>query len=140
MWILLATITILGALFLLGRHKQEKIQDARILEHTIRVNHRILSAELEELEALAEKSNKHQVTTSTVREADLAEARSLLTAARKSRDTISAYFACRQNSEGDYKKTKPGDLSSLLTMVFAAMDKTCRARHLLGAVRPFEGL
>lgn len=124
MWWIFATALLLLVLLAGRKQKQENNPDAQELEHTIRVNVRILSGELDELETLAEKSTKTEAVQ---------EAQALLTSARQAASYATQCLAQRESSNTESDENEP--LGKLLSIVFRAMDKSCRARHLLGAVR-----
>ncbi len=138
MWWIFATALLLLVLLAGRKQKQETNPDAQqfefqgeidpSLEHTIRVNVRILSGELDELETLAEKSTKTEAVQ---------EAQALLASARAAASYATQCLAYYESSfvAADATPDEVDQPSKLLSKVFRAMDKTCRARHLLGAVR-----
>lgn len=132
MWWIFAVVLLLLVLLVGRKQKQENNPDAQnierdhTLEHTIRVNVRILSGELDELETLAEKSTKTEAVQ---------EAQALLSSARQAANYALQSLALHE-STSTYAETENNEsLGKLLSIVFRAMDKSCRARHLLGAVR-----
>lgn len=136
MWWIFATALLLLVLLAGRKQKQETNPDAQqfefvvdpSLEHTIRVNVRILTGELDELETLAEKSTKTEAVQ---------EAQALLASARAAASYATQCLAYYESSfvAADATLDEVDQPSKLLSKVFRAMDKTCRARHLLGAVR-----
>lgn len=114
MWIVIAVILVLAILSARARRERE---DTRVLRHTIEVNLSILKGELVEL---------NEVARTAAPSADLDKAKQLLDSSNEVALFIDRVLPIARRSE----------MGILLEALFAAMNDTTSARHLLNACHP----
>jgi hypothetical protein len=116
-WIFLIVVFLLIALTARLSSKQNRSETGAVLRHTILVNLQILEGELTELQAIATTA----AATQSQKKATL-----LLQGAKAISNSARARLQFADNAE----------LETILGNVFAAMNQSTEARHLLNACQP----